>query len=152
MIEHLETGTAGHHHVEHDQIGAHLFGELDRLVAVTRLDDLVLVALEGRTDEAAKRLFVIADKDGGRHRSGPKALYGTSSRFPPSEGPIKRGRHPRFCVGAAAFALNTRPRTRSDGLADDRVDEFAELPALARARQPDEVADERRVDPLAALV
>ena len=43
-------------------------------------------------------------------------------------------------------------RPASDALADDGVDEVVESAAVAAAREADEVADERRVRPLAAFV
>jgi hypothetical protein len=68
LTKHLEPASAGHHHVEHDDVGTMATSQFERLVSVTRLEDLVVPGSEGGSNELPENGFVVAEKNGGWHR------------------------------------------------------------------------------------
>ena len=62
LLEHLDPGEAGQHHVEDDQVGGELARRGERLGAVRRLQEAI-AAPEHRADELAQARVVVADED-----------------------------------------------------------------------------------------
>ena len=60
----LDTVELGHHHVENDDRGGTLRGDVEGLVPAGRLHDIEVVGLEHRADETADHRLVI-DHQGG---------------------------------------------------------------------------------------